>query len=113
MNSLPTAVRGTVAVLTGRGTGTVLAVALVTLDGAYYGVFCGLLLAAAGILALVRTWNWRRFGGAVVAGVVLGVVLIGAMLPDILYERGQTAAMPRHSCGSTGNRRSTRSNWCR
>ncbi|MET3806574.1 phosphoglycerol transferase [Nakamurella sp. UYEF19] len=85
LGRLPQAVRSGVSWLTGRGAGTVLAVTLVTLDGAYYGVFTAVLLAPAGILALIRTRNWRRFRGAVVAGVVLGVVFVGAMVPDIVY----------------------------
>ncbi|SDP04801.1 hypothetical protein SAMN04515671_2789 [Nakamurella panacisegetis] len=99
IQALPAPLRGTIALASGRGAGTVLAVALVTLDGAYYGVFCGILMVPAGILALLRTWDWRRFGGVVMAGLVLGVVFVGAMVDDVLYERANgsnSAAFVRH-----------------
>ncbi|WP_029135520.1 hypothetical protein [Nakamurella lactea] len=74
-------------VLTGRGAATVLILALLVWDGVYYAIFCGLLLAAAAVLALIRSGDWRRFGGAVVGGVVLGLWYVVALLPDLLYAR--------------------------
>lgn len=74
-------------VLTGRGAGTVLISALVVWDGVYYAIFYGLLLAAAGVLTLLRTHGWRRFGGTVIGGLVLGVWFLIALLPDLLYAR--------------------------
>ena len=83
---LPKVARGLFGALTGRGAATFLSITLVTLDGAYYGVFTAVLLAPAILLALLRTRNLRRFLGGAVAGALLLTVFVGAMLPDIIYE---------------------------
>ena len=74
-----------IGVLTGRGAGTLLILIFVTLSAAYYAVFTGLLLAAAGLFAFLRDRRPARLGGVVVAGVTLVGVLVAAMLPDALY----------------------------
>ena len=74
-------------VFTGRGAATVLVLGLLVYSGVYYAVFVGLLLVAAGLLALARTRDKRRFGGAVVAGLVLLGWYLLALLPDLLYSR--------------------------
>ena len=80
--------------LTGRSAGTVLILILITYSAAYYAVFTGVLLAAAGLFAFLRDRRPARLGGVMAAGAVLGGVLIAAMLPDILYaaENGSDAA---------------------
>lgn len=81
-------------VVTGAGAVTALSLVLVTVSGAYYAVFTGILLAVAGIFAYVRNRQARRLGGVVAAGMVLIGTLAAAMLPDILYARanGSVAA---------------------
>lgn len=81
-------------VSTGTGALTALSLVLVTLSGAYYAVFTGILLAVAGIFAYARKRQVRRLGGVVAAGMVLIGTLAAAMLPDILYARanGSVAA---------------------
>ena len=74
-----------VGVLTGRGAGTLLILIVVTLSAAYYAVFTGLLLAAAGLFAFFRDRRPARLGGVIVAGATLVGVLVAAMLPDVLY----------------------------
>ena len=73
--------------LTGRGAGTVVCVALVTLDAAYYGVFAAVLIAGGALFGFARRRNWARLGGVVMAGAVLCAVFLAAMLPDLLYQR--------------------------
>lgn len=73
--------------VTGPGAVTVIILILVTLSAAYYAVFTGLLLAAAGLFSFVRNRNFRRLVGVVATGTVLVGVLLAAMLPDALYSR--------------------------
>ncbi len=73
-------------VLTGRGAGTVAILALMGTASSYFSVFTLILLATAGLIALIRTRNWRRFLGATVAGIALVVAMVANMLPDILYS---------------------------
>ena len=73
--------------LTGRGAGTVLILVVLTYSGAYYAVFTGLLLAAAALFALIAAHDWRRFGGAVLAGGTLGGAMAVAAAPDWIYSR--------------------------
>jgi len=74
-------------VLTGRGAGTVVILALVVYSGAYYGVFTALLLAGGGAFGLLRSWRWRRLAGVFSAGVTLVAFFVLAMVPDLLYAR--------------------------
>lgn len=86
------------AVLTGRSAGTTLILGLLVYSGVYYAVFVLLLLAIAALVAVAGHRSGRRFGGAVVAGVVSLVWFVLALLPDILYARanGSNAdAFPR------------------
>lgn len=71
---------------TGRWLFTVLALALVATANSYYAVFTILFIALAGLIALIRTRAWRRFFGAVTAGVVVVVVMLINMLPDMIYS---------------------------
>jgi phosphoglycerol transferase len=73
-------------ILTGRGAATVLVLGLLVYSGVYYAVFVGLLLVAAGLLSLARTRDKRRFGGAVMAGLILLGWYLLALLPDLLYS---------------------------
>lgn len=73
-------------VLTGRGAATVLILALLGTASSYFSVFILLMLGTAGLVALIRTRNWRRFVGAIVAGGTLAAVMLANMLPDILYS---------------------------
>lgn len=73
------------AVLTGRGAGTMVILALLVYDGVYYAVFIGLLLIAAALLAFARTRDRRRLGGAVSAGAVLLAWYLVALIPDMAY----------------------------
>ncbi|MEP6981069.1 MAG: hypothetical protein ABJA16_09940 [Nakamurella sp.] len=74
------------ALFTGRGAATVLILALLGTASSYFSVFILLMLATAGLVALIRTRNWRRFLGAVAAGATLATVMLVNMLPDILYS---------------------------
>ncbi len=76
-------------ILLGRGAAHALLLMVVASTVAYYAVFAGILLAVAGLAALIRTGNWRRFFGAVVAGLVLVATLLLNLLPDLLYVREQ------------------------
>ena len=72
--------------LTGRGAGSVVILVLLAYSGAYYAVFVGLLLGAAGLFAVLARRDWRRCAGSVAAGgVLLGSVLL-ATVPDVIYE---------------------------
>ena len=71
----------------GRGVGTTVALILVVADGAYYGVFTGLLLAAAAALAFYGHRNRRRLFGAIAAGGVLAATFVALSLPDIVARR--------------------------
>lgn len=75
------------AVLTGRGAGTTLILALLVWDGVYYAVFFALLFAVAALMAFGRSRDRARFGGAVTVGVVLAAWYVVALLPDLLYAR--------------------------
>jgi len=76
-----------VSVLTGRGAGTVVILALVVYSSAYYGVFTALLLACGGAFGLLRSWSWRRLAGVLAAGVTLLFFFLLAMVPDLVYAR--------------------------
>ncbi len=69
----------------GRGTQTVVIAFLTGFTQAYYAVFALILLAFAGIFAVIRDRNARRFWGAVLAGGIVAVVMIGCMVPDLLF----------------------------
>lgn len=73
-------------VLTGRGAGTVLILALLVWDGVYYAIFAGCLLVAAALLAMARYRDRRRLGGAVAGAAVLIGCYGLALLPDLLYS---------------------------
>ena len=79
-------VKPVLGVLTGRGAATVVVLGLLVYSGVYYAVFVGLLLVAAGLLALARTRDRRRFGGAVMVGLTLLGWYVLALLPDLLYS---------------------------
>lgn len=66
----------------------VTAVGLVTVATAstYYAVFTVTLLAVAGVAAFAQHRQWRRFLGAVSAGVVVVATALLNMLPDLLYS---------------------------
>lgn len=92
--------RRPVAVLTGPGALTVVAMVLVAAGSSYYAVFTALLLGVAGLVAFWRDRDWRRFAGAVAAGGVLVLTLVANALPDILYAQGRvpnTLAMTRYA----------------
>ena len=72
--------------LSGRGMWTAFCLALVATASSYYAVFTLILLAGAGLLALLRGGDRRRFSGAVVAGATVAVVVLLNMLPDMLYS---------------------------
>ncbi|MTD14108.1 hypothetical protein GIS00_09140 [Nakamurella sp. YIM 132087] len=71
--------------VTGRGAVTTAILVLVVLSGAYYAVFTGFLLGAATVFALLRRRDMRRFGGAVVAGVLVVITTAAPMVPDFLH----------------------------
>ncbi len=73
-------------ILTGRSACTVLIVALLIWDGVYYAIFFGFLLAAAAVLAVARTRDWRRFRGAIMCGIVLAGFYAVALIPDLIYS---------------------------
>ncbi|WP_157970591.1 hypothetical protein [Nakamurella deserti] len=72
--------------LTGRGAVTVLVLALLGTASSYFSVFLLLMIGTAGLIALLRTRDRRRFLGAVLAGGTLVAVMLANMLPDILYS---------------------------
>lgn len=69
----------------GRGMQTTAIAALTGSTDTYYAVFAILLLAAAGIVAVVRDRDARRFSGAVAAGVLVVAVMALNMLPDWIH----------------------------
>ncbi len=77
--------------VTGRGALVAVGLAVLATSAAYYGVFTAVVVAFCGVVALVRTHSWRRFFGAAVAGGWLVVVVIGNVIPDLLYERANGA----------------------
>ena len=81
------AVRWTAGLCSGRGVGTAAALVLIVADGAYYGVFIGLLLFAAALLAYVGYRDRRRLIGAAAGGAVLVATFLALSLPDILARR--------------------------
>lgn len=81
------ALRRAAGLFAGRGVGTAVALMLVVADGAYYGMFAGLLLAAAAALAYYAHRNRRRLFGAIAAGGVLAGTFVALSLPDILARR--------------------------
>ena len=79
--------RGRVAALVGgRGVATLLILALLGTASSYFSVFMLLMLGTAGVIALIRTRNWRRFVGVLAAGATLAFVMFVNMLPDLLYS---------------------------
>jgi phosphoglycerol transferase len=70
----------------GRGLQTLAIVALTGTMQSYYALFFLILIAAAGIVAVIRDRSWRRFWGAAVAGVLTLVVMVLNMLPDTVYS---------------------------
>lgn len=84
-----------VRLVTGRGAVTAVVLALTATQSTYYAFFTLLLLAVAGLAAWLRDRDWRRFGGAVVGGVVTLGVMLANMLPATLYER-------QHGTSATG-----------
>ncbi|MBE7191635.1 MAG: GtrA family protein [Gordonia polyisoprenivorans] len=70
----------------GRWLATAVILAVVASNNTYYGVFTILLIAFAGLIALIRSHSWRRFLGAVSAGVFTLVVALLNMLPPALYS---------------------------
>src|SRR4030095_10998135 len=88
--------------LTARGTGVALILVVVGSATAYYAVFAGVLLAFAGLVALVPGPSWRRLGGVLVAEVLLVMAFVLNLLPDLLYARENgtnAAALVRGSDG--------------
>jgi hypothetical protein len=83
--------------LTGSAAFTSFALALVASASSYYGFWIVLFIACAGLVQLVQGRDWRRFVGAVVAGVWTVVVMVINMAPDILYAaaNGSAAAVAR------------------
>lgn len=77
------------AFLTGTGAMTAVAMVLVGTASSYYGIFTAVLLGVAGLAALWRDRNWRRFAGIVAAGTVLAATMLVNMAPDLLYTRGR------------------------
>lgn len=69
----------------GRGLQTTVIVVLTGSTQAYYAVFAVILLAVAGVVALIRDRAWPRFWGAVAVGVGIVVVMGLNMLPDTIY----------------------------
>jgi phosphoglycerol transferase len=69
----------------GRGTGTLVIVALTGTTQSYYAVFFLILLAFAGIVNLIRTRGWPRFWGAAIAGGLTALTMLINMAPDIIY----------------------------
>jgi len=69
----------------GRGLQTVAIAVLVGSTDTYYAVFVLIMLAAAGVFAIVRDRSWSRFSGAIVAGVLVIVVMALNMLPDWIH----------------------------
>lgn len=72
-------------------TATALILVLTTVSGAYYGVFTGILLAAAALFGRLRGAPVRRLFGVAMAGLVLVTTLGLAMLPDVLYHSANAA----------------------
>lgn len=68
---------------------TVVAMVLVGSASTYYAVFTAVLLAAAGLIALVRARDLRRFLGAAAAGLVLVGTVLANMAPDLWAQRGR------------------------
>ena len=73
------------AVLTGRGAGVFVGLALAAASSTYYAFFSIVLLAVAGVAAFWRHRSWRRFVGAIAAGGVLAASAVANMLPDTIY----------------------------
>ncbi|HEY4754081.1 MAG TPA: hypothetical protein VIH37_12400 [Candidatus Limnocylindrales bacterium] len=84
-----------VRLFTGRGAVTALVLAVTATQSTYYAFFTLLLVAVAGLAALLRDRDWRRFGGAVAGGVLTVGVMLANMLPATLYER-------QHGTSATG-----------
>lgn len=64
---------------------TLVFITVLAMSGSYYGVFFIVILAVTGVAVLVRDGDWRRFWGAVMAGIVTVLVLLANMLPDLIY----------------------------
>lgn len=88
--------------LTGRGAATAAILVLLATASTYYSAFGLVLLATAAVVALTRSGDWRRLGGAVAAGVVLVVTMVANMAPDNLFENAHglnTEALSRSPSG--------------
>lgn len=79
--------RGVLSMCTGRGAGTATVLILTTLSSTYYGVFTGVLLAAAGALSWLGQRDWRRTAGAACAVATVGLALLVGLLPDWIYSQ--------------------------
>lgn len=79
--------RGVVSFCTGRGAGTAIVLTLTTLSSSYYGVFTGVLIAAAGALSWFVQRDWKRTFGAVCAVATVGLALLVGLLPDWMYSQ--------------------------
>ena len=64
---------------------TIVFVSILAMSGSYYGVFFIVVLFFTGIAVLIRDRQWRRFWGAVGAGIVCILVMLANMLPDLIY----------------------------
>jgi hypothetical protein len=71
---------------TGRAAFTVVALALVGTANSYYGFWTVLFIAFVGLGRLIYDHSWRRFVGAVVAGVWTVIVMVVNMAPDLVYS---------------------------
>ncbi|TWX40280.1 hypothetical protein ES689_02095 [Frigoribacterium sp. ACAM 257] len=74
------------AVLTGRGAAVAASSALVVTGATYYGFFTVVFIALVGVASWWRLRDWRRLGGAVVAGLVVVLTAVLNMLPDVLWS---------------------------
>lgn len=75
-----------VGLLTGRGAGVFVVLALTSTSSTYYGFFTIILVAVVGLAAFWRSRSSRAFGGAVAAGVVLAVAAVANMAPDLIWS---------------------------
>ncbi len=80
-----------VGLLSGKGAIVVLLLVVAGSTTAYYAVFGAALLGVAGLAALARTRDWRRFVGVLAAAAVLAMTMVVNLLPDLLYARANGA----------------------
>jgi hypothetical protein len=71
--------------LGGRGMITAVSIVVSATASTYYSFFAVLLLASAGLIAVIRTRAWRRFWGAAIAGAAVVVVMVINLLPALVY----------------------------